>query len=193
MSQLGAADRACLLAMARRAIDDELAGDAGDGPPLDDLPARLVQPGACFVTLKLGGALRGCVGSIEPRRPLAVDVAKNARAAAFSDTRFARMTAEELARARITIAILGRLVPMPSATREDFERALRPGVDGAVLAEHGRRATFLPAVWAGIASPREFVDHLLRKLGVDVRHWSAEMAAWSYEVESFGDDLDETP
>ena len=49
----------------------------------------LREPGATFVTLRQGEDLRGCIGSLEPRRPLGDDVAANARAAAFADPRFA--------------------------------------------------------------------------------------------------------
>ncbi|MEF8717776.1 MAG: AMMECR1 domain-containing protein [Candidatus Accumulibacter necessarius] len=45
--------------------------------------AELAEPGATFVTLTQNGQLRGCIGSLEAHRPLAIDVAENALAAAF--------------------------------------------------------------------------------------------------------------
>jgi hypothetical protein len=58
------------------------------GQVVEPVP-ELAEPGATFVTLTQGGQLRGCIGSLEAYRPLAIDVAENALAAAFRDHRFA--------------------------------------------------------------------------------------------------------
>src|SRR5713226_8569546 len=88
-----------LVRIARRAIGTEL-GEApgigsewaGAGDP--SLPA-LDAPGATFVTLFRHGLLRCCIGTLEARRPLGVDVRANAVAAAFGDPRFPRLVADE--------------------------------------------------------------------------------------------------
>ena len=70
---------AALLRLARGAIHEALGG-----PTLVVDAARwLDEPGACFVTLRDEGRLRGCVGSLRPRRSLREDVIVNARAAAL--------------------------------------------------------------------------------------------------------------
>ena len=69
-----------LLELARAAIEGRTARPAAS--------AALTGPGATFVTLTRGGKLRGCIGSLEPWRPLVEDVRSNARAAAFRDPRF---------------------------------------------------------------------------------------------------------
>ena len=79
-----------LLAIARRAI--ERGDDAPEALAAPDAP-WLRETGASFVTLRLDGELRGCIGSIDPRRPLGEDVARNARAAAFHDPRFPPVSA----------------------------------------------------------------------------------------------------
>ena len=77
-----------LLDLARASIRHGLQ----EGHPLtvaqEGLAAELLVPCASFVTLEKGGRLRGCIGSLEAWRPLAVDVAENAFAAAFRDPRF---------------------------------------------------------------------------------------------------------
>ena len=74
-----------LIAIAREGIADEhgFAAGAARGEPW------LAEPAATFVTLRLEGDLRGCIGSIEALRPLGEDVYANARSAAYRDTRFA--------------------------------------------------------------------------------------------------------
>ena len=66
------------------------------GKPLEcDLaqyPAELQEKKATFVTLHRNKALRGCIGILKPVRPLAEDVAYNAWAAAFGDSRFTPLT-----------------------------------------------------------------------------------------------------
>ena len=86
-------DQQALLKTARQAIEAGLARGQPD-PSLDSPSAFLRAPGAAFVTLTRHGALRGCIGSLEPTRPLIEDVARNAYAAAFRDPRFAPMTRE---------------------------------------------------------------------------------------------------
>ncbi len=48
-----------------------------------EIPPVLTQYGASFVTLKLNGQLRGCIGSVYPTKPLILDIIDNARNAAF--------------------------------------------------------------------------------------------------------------
>jgi hypothetical protein len=180
---LGAAERARLLALAWEAI--RLGRDAPWlGPELAGLPAALAAPGASFVSLHRRGALRGCMGSLEPRRPLAEDVAGNARAAAYLDPRFAAVAPEELPELALEISVLGPMRPLPAANEAELLAALRPGVDGLVLREGGRRATYLPAVWEQLPDPAEFVRQLKRKAGLAPEHWSPALRFDRYEVES---------
>jgi AMMECR1 domain-containing protein len=61
---------------------------------------------------------------------------------------------------------------------------LRPGVDGLILEEGGRRGTFLPAVWESLPEPRAFLRELKRKAGLPADHWSDTLRAHRYTVES---------
>jgi AmmeMemoRadiSam system protein A len=181
-----AGDRRWLTAQARRAIAPELG--TGDAYPLADadVPERVRPPGASFVTLEEGDRLLGCIGSLEPRRPLWQDVARNARAAAFDDPRFAPLTPRQLGAAKVEISVLSQLVEIPAAARHQVEQAVRPGVDGVLLAAGGRRGTFLPAVWQKLPEPERFVSQLVRKAGLP-GGWPADARAWRYTTDEFTD------
>jgi len=129
---------------------------------------RLHQTGACFVTLESSGSLRGCIGSLNARRPLAEDVLHNARAAAFDDPRFPPLHGAELAGVEISISVLTPPEPFPVKNEADLLQSLRPGVDGLLLEDGAYRATFLPSVWEQLPTPAAFLaqhldarDHVL--------------------------------
>lgn len=180
-------DRRWLCALARRAIEHELG--TGTAYPMadEDVPDRLRPPGASFVTLEQGDQLLGCIGSLEPRQPLWQDVARNARAAAFEDPRFAPLTPDALRATKVEISVLSALEELPAVGREEVERRVRPGVDGVLLAASGHRGTFLPAVWAKLPEPANFVDQLVRKAGLAEGAWPPDMRVWRYTTDEFTD------
>ena len=147
--------------------------------------AELAEPGATFVTLTQGGQLRGCIGSLEAYRPLAIDVAENALAAAFRDHRFAPLSQEEFPRTRVEVSLLTPAEPFPVTSEADALARLRPGIDGLVLSYGRRRATFLPQVWHEIASATEFLRHLKLKAGLHPEAWSAHFRVARYTAEKW--------
>lgn len=178
--------RQFLLELARRSIQHGLQHGAPVPVDLTSLAPELQKTAACFVTLEKHGQLRGCIGMLEPVRPLALDVAHNAYAAAFSDPRFAPVTAGELEELSVHISILGEPRAMTVASEEDLLAQLRPCVDGLILQDGARRATFLPSVWEGLPDPRQFVTHLKQKAGWARDYWSPTLRAYRYETEQFG-------
>ncbi|TMH38148.1 MAG: AmmeMemoRadiSam system protein B [Betaproteobacteria bacterium] len=72
-----------LLRIARQSISAALGARGEPGAPVAE-ESWLRESRASFVTLMLGDELRGCVGALEAQRPLAQDVAENARAAGAS-------------------------------------------------------------------------------------------------------------
>ena len=167
-----------LLGIARSAIGEELGLDAPTGW---NHPA-LTPPAATFVTLKQAGDLRGCIGSLEPRRPLGVDVRENAIGAAFRDPRFPPLTPREFDRTSIEVSLLTRDEPVVASSEEELIARLRPGVDGVVVQHGARRATFLPQVWETIANPRAFLGALKRKAGLPEDYWSPQLNVSRYTV-----------
>ncbi len=182
-STLPAESRAALATIARRAVVAATSGERY-APSRELVVGRLAEPGASFVTLRAAGELRGCIGSIEARRALGVDVAENARAATLEDRRFEPVGAHELARLSIELALLTPPEPLLVGSRAELLAALVPGVDGLVLEEHGRRATFLPSVWKQLPDPESFVLHLERKAGLAAGSWSPARRFFRYRAES---------
>ena len=125
------------------------------------------------------------MGTLEARRPLVVDVAVNARNAAFRDPRFEPLATPEIDGLEVGISVLAPPEPLPRASRAELLRALRPGVDGLILEDGHRRATFLPAAWQTLPDPQGFLDHLLRKAGLSPEAWPAKLRLQRYTVESF--------
>jgi hypothetical protein len=184
---LGTDEQATLLRVARTSIEHVL----HTGRPLDveveGFPPGLREPRASFVTLRSGdGELRGCIGELEPRRALVASVADRARAAAFGDPRFPPLCADELDALAIHVSVLLPLAPIDALSEANLLAQLRPGVDGLLIDDGLRRATFLPAVWHSLPDPRDFLHALRRKAGMPDAVWPATLRAWRYQVEEIG-------
>lgn len=117
------------------------------------------------MSLHLQGELRGCIGTVEPYRPLVDDVCSNAVRAAFEDRRFAPLARHELEVVTIEVSVLGTLEALRATTLEAAAPELRPGLDGILLTLDGERATLLPQVWEDLPDPADFVLALARKAG----------------------------
>ena len=169
---------AALIATARGAIDAAFGRPEARVRP----HAALDRPGATFVTLKQDGELRGCIGSLEAHRLLAIDVRRNALAAAFSDPRFPPLAAQELEVRTVEVSLLSPASRVEVADEVDLLARLEPGVDGIVLELGRRRATFLPQVWETLPDPRDFIGALKRKAGMPASFWSPEMRVSRYTV-----------
>jgi AmmeMemoRadiSam system protein B/AmmeMemoRadiSam system protein A len=156
-----------LLQIARQSISAALAADGEPSARFDEEP-WLRESRASFVTLMQGEELRGCVGALEAQRPLAQDVAANARAAALEDARFKPLTTDEFARTDIEVSLLSTPKRLSFADHADLVGRLRPGVDGVILehAEEDKRATFLPQVWEDLSDPELFIARLKQKAGI---------------------------
>ena len=152
-----------LVGMARSAIEDSFSSKgaaAGHSEPW------LQQAGATFVTLTKGGALRGCIGSLEAARPLGIDVVENALAAAYRDPRFPRLSPSEWPECAVEVSLLSGAKPIRFADESDLLAQIRAGEDGIIVEYGARRATYLPQVWEAIPDTRMFLEELKRKAGI---------------------------
>lgn len=185
--RLTQAEKDCLLVLARRALENAVRGERPAPIDRKAMTPRLQALGASFVTLSVGGDLRGCIGTIEAYQPLADDVCEHAVAAGLQDHRFSPVRPEELASIHIEVSRLTNPVPLTYDRPEDLPARLRPGVDGVVLvADDFRRATFLPQVWEKLPDPHAFLDHLCAKMGADPGLWRRrKLQVLIYEVEEF--------
>jgi AmmeMemoRadiSam system protein A len=152
------------------------------GGPLRIDPAsvspELLQPGACFVTLKKSGQLRGCIGSVMAHRDLATDLCENAFKAGFGDPRFPALRQDELNDdLELSISVLSPPRDFPFESEADLIAKLTPDEDGIILSDGNHRGLFLPQVWEQLPDPADFVAQLKRKAGLSTDHWSDRMRA----------------
>lgn len=184
--QLTDGERHILLRLAREAVEFAVRGQ-----PLPPLDIKLLTPllqasSASFVTLTIDDDLRGCIGALEAYQPLADDVREHAVAAALHDPRFSPVKENELSRIKIEVSRLTTPHLLEYSSSEDLLKKLNPHVDGVILKDNFRRATFLPQVWEKIPDPAEFLSHLCQKMGVRANTWqAAKLQVFVYQVEEF--------
>jgi len=179
-------EKQILLHYAREAVSYAVRGKKL--PSLDDnlLTPRLRESGASFVTLTIKDNLRGCIGALEAYQPLAEDVREHAVAAALDDPRFPPVKENELNKIKLEVSRLTVPHLLEYSSSEDLLAKLRPHVDGVVLKDEYRRATFLPQVWEKIPSPADFLDHLCAKMGAEPDLWrNTNLQVYVYHVEEF--------
>jgi AmmeMemoRadiSam system protein A len=177
-------ERKLLLRFARLALEEAVSRQTLTPLSLDDLPARLCENGASFVTLMCSEQLRGCVGSLEATRPLVEDVRLNAIAAAIQDFRFPPVHPDEVPQLSIHISLLTVPVALDYGQPDDLVMKLRPGIDGVILREGFLRATFLPQVWEKIPDPDLFLSLLSKKMGAPANYWRVrKLEVLTYQVE----------
>jgi AmmeMemoRadiSam system protein B/AmmeMemoRadiSam system protein A len=178
-------DRLIAVASASLAFAAALGGATPEIVLERKLAPSLTAHRAAFVTLERDAALRGCVGSLAPRRPLAADVGVNAVRAGFGDPRFPPLSRDELPDLIIKVSVLSPETPISCRSEQDLVGELKPDRDGLVLRDGRDAALFLPSVWREVPSPVDFVRFLKRKMGVAPNHWSRTMAASRFSTECF--------
>lgn len=179
MTPAGSDERGPILARwARAQLRVALSGPAAERPS----GAWCDEPGATFVSLhwKDTGDLQGCIGTLEAVRGIVDDVAHNAVAAGTRDPRFPPCTLDDVDRLDIDLSILSPLEPLPGPEQ------IRAGVDGIVLVQGHRRATFLPAVWAQLPTVESFLGELRRKAGLP-RDFAGAVQLLRYTVDHYAD------
>lgn len=156
-----------LLSYARLALERTVRdGEPMDEPPPDAAPsARLLAPQGAFVSLHRGAALRGCVGFIEPMKPLVSTVMENAVSAARSDFRFPPVEPAELPQIEVEISVMSSLQPIAP------DQVL-VGVHGLLVLRGDRRGLLLPQVATEQHWDREtFLRQVCVKAGLPEAAW----------------------
>ena len=182
-----------LLSLARQSIQDHLEGREDGVVSLKKrFSDRITQnQRGVFVSLHKQGALRGCIGNIEPVKTVFKGVIENAKHAAFNDSRFTAISRNELENTQIEISILTLPETIEYADETEVISKLRPGIDGVIIKKSYKQATFLPQVWKQLASPADFLSHLCMKAGLPSQEWrDGDLEVSVYQVQSFEDDPD---
>ncbi|MGD9870639.1 MAG: AmmeMemoRadiSam system protein A [Thauera sp.] len=178
-----------LLKLARAAIAHRLG--LAPAPVIPDDP-RLHEKAATFITLIKDGELRGCIGSLRRSRELGDDVMHNALAAAFEDSRFSPLAADELDAITIEVSVLSEPEFLDFFGEEELLAQLRPGEDGLIIFSGCRSATFLPQVWEQLPEPRQFLAALKHKAGLPTNREVVELMAARYHVQKWKETEQET-
>ena len=139
-----------------------------------------------FVTLKIGGELRGCIGTLSSREAVVDGVRSNAVNAAFHDPRFRPLSEAELPRIAIEVSVLSHPEPLEYKGADDLAAKLRPHVDGVTLRKGLSSATFLPQVWEQLPDVSMFLSHLCLKAGLAKDAWrQGDLEIETYQVQYF--------
>lgn len=165
--------------------------------PKEDLGVLKERRGV-FVTLEIGGRLRGCIGHITGQLPLILGVRENAESAAFGDPRFDPLDKEEFENVKVEISVLSVPISLSYNDAEDLKSKLKVGVDGVVLSKGFAKATYLPQVWgtfqkelgagAGDDELKEkFLGSLCMKAGLEMDEWKSgnDSSGDGVEIETY--------
>lgn len=184
--RLTEAEGKVLLGVARTTIDAALFEKEDPVERETDLPAVFRERRGTFVTLTMDGNLRGCIGHIIPQESVVNGVRVNAINAAFRDPRFSPLSKEEWPRVKIEVSILTDPKPLEYLDAEDLLSKIRPHLDGLIIKQGYRQATFLPQVWEQLPKKEEFLAHLCLKAGLSADEWKkGELEVSTYQVQAF--------
>jgi len=186
MVKLDSKQGEALIRLARRSIAAKLDVATAEipGSDLED-PAFREQRGT-FVTLKIKGKLRGCIGSLTAHESILEGIQRNACNAAFNDLRFPPLSAEELPATAIEVSILTDAKPLAFTDGRDLITKLRPHIDGVIIRHGSAGATFLPQVWEQLPRPEDFLNHLCMKAMLPQDSWSdPAIKILTYQVQCF--------
>ena len=175
-------DRQFLLWLAREVIRAKL---ENENLKINDaeISGALKQKSGTFVTLRIGGRLRGCIGHIEPVQEIYKDVAENACSAAFEDPRFSPLTKSGFEKTVMEISLLSESKKFEYKSRDSLIRNLEKNKPGVILKKGGQTATFLPQVWEELPNAEEFLAHLCLKAGLNPEEWNRGIEIETYTVE----------
>lgn len=179
-----------LLKLARHTIMNEL-GRTTSGSDSDALARAQQDDGfkshcGTFVTLKIHGNLRGCIGNLTSTETVWDGIKRNAINAAFHDPRFAPLTDAELDQTEIEVSILTEPRLLEYRNGQDLTQKLRANIDGVIIRQGQASATFLPQVWEQLPRPEAFLSHLCIKAGLPSDTWqNTELEILNYQVQNF--------
>jgi uncharacterized protein len=177
-AEYSAAERSLLLRLAHQSIAAAL-----DERRLELAPPtpHLAENRGVFTTLHLHGHLRGCIGYVFPTQPLYLTVAETARAAAFDDPRFARVSSEDARELQVEISVLSPVRPIRP---EDVQ----VGRHGLVVTQGNRRGLLLPQVAVEWGWDREtFLEQTCLKAGLPEDAWQRGAELQGFTAEVFGE------
>ncbi len=175
--ELKNSDKKTLLTFARRTIKQYL--ETETVPLARGFNAMLENKLGAFVTLRIKGELRGCIGYMQEDLPLCDVVGSMAIQSAFNDTRFYPLSLDELSKTEIEISVL---TPYKLINNAD---EIILGRDGVVVRKNNRQAVFLPQVATEMNWNKEqLLENLCRKAGLQPDDWK-DSQLFTFQAEIF--------
>jgi MEMO1 family protein len=185
---LSTEEKKTLLSIARSTLENHF---QGTDTSLEDiqkkynerLTAPMKEKSGVFVTLKIRGSLRGCIGTIIGVEPLWEAVRNNALKAAFRDPRFYPLKKKELKAVDMEISVM-----TPLQQIQDY-KTIRLGTDGVIIRKNGRQSVFLPQVATETGwNLDQFLGRLCRKAGLSGNEYQKEgMEFFIFQALVFGE------
>lgn len=133
-------EKALLFTIARNNIESKLDDNTVPAKNGQNMPQKFLKPMGAFVTLKINGSLRGCIGRFISSDPLYEVVKQSAISSAFEDPRFAPLTKAEYKNTSIEITVLGPLKKINNINE------IILGKHGIYIKKDSRSGTMLPQV-----------------------------------------------
>jgi len=181
---LSAGEKETLLSIARASLEACVRGEKQPEESQFDLTDALREKRGAFVTLTKNKALRGCIGYVEPIKPLWQAVMENAANAALRDPRFRPVAPAELGQIHIEISAMSPLRAIKDVSEIEVGRR------GLMITRGGRRGLLLPQVATEYGWDREeFLSHTCLKAGLPAGAWKDEGTKIEvFSAEVFGEE-----
>jgi AmmeMemoRadiSam system protein A len=170
-----------LLKLAREAIVHYLkAGKTLNKQINDDI---LKEKRGAFVTVKVRGKLRGCIGYPLPYKPLFETIIDCAQSAASKDYRFKPLSLEELPETKIEISVLS----LPKPVKDISE--IKIGEHGIIITEGSHKGLLLPQVPVEWNWDLEtYLRHGCLKAGLNENAWKKAAKIEVFSAQVFSED-----
>jgi AmmeMemoRadiSam system protein A len=140
---------------------------------------RLKEHRGLFVGFYKGNELRGCIGSVNPGKPLEESVLEIALRSALKDERFEPLRLEEIPKLTLEVSIM-----TPPVLIDPLDIQL--GVHGLMIIDGYQIGLFLPAVAVESGwDVKAFLEQTCLKGGMSKDAWRLGAQVGAFEVQTF--------
>ncbi len=149
-----------LVVLAKKAVEEYVRNGRVIKPDHSPIPEELNKPAGAFVSMKINGELRGCIGTIEPAQSsLSEEIISNAISSATRDYRFNPVKPHELDKIDYSVDVLSEPEQIYSLDE------LNPKVYGVIVESGRKRGLLLPDL-EGVDTVEYQVNIAMRKAGI---------------------------
>lgn len=176
--KLSLEDGEFLVKAARKSIEDHLREET-EFEPSADYPEKMDENRGVFVTLNKypSGELRGCVGFVEPIKPLITAVEEAAVLSATNDVRFPSLELEELENVTLEVTVLTKPELIETEEPREYLGKIEVGRDGLIVKAFGKvkkSGLLLPQVPTQYGwNPEKFLNQTCKKAGLLPKAWKS--------------------